>query len=96
MKTKTKDQADSNRAAAALVEMERYCAEHPRSPSALRRPRIFVRGETFVALLSSVLHEAISGIGGTVDEALEAFDLHYRSAHPVAPRLALASAFARP
>lgn len=61
----------------ALAEMERYCAEHPRSPSAVRRPRIMLRGRNCVALLGSTLEDGIAGIGSSVRAALRAFDVQY-------------------
>ncbi len=68
------DTADS---AAAMAEMERYCEEHPRSPSAVRRPRVMIRGRNCVALLGSTLEDGIAGIGTSVRAALRAFDLQY-------------------
>ena len=68
---------DAERTEAAVGEMERYCKEHPRSPSALRRPRIMLRGSSCIALLGSTLQEGIAGIGGTVEAALRAFDVQY-------------------
>jgi hypothetical protein len=61
----------------ALAEMERYCEEHPRSPSAVRRPRIMLRGRSCVALLGSTLEDGVAGIGSTVRAALRAFDVQY-------------------
>lgn len=61
----------------ALAEMERYCAEHPRSPTAVRRPRIMVRGRNCIALLGSTLEDGIAGIGSSVRSALSAFDVQY-------------------
>jgi hypothetical protein len=61
----------------ALAEMERYCKEHPRSPSAVRRPRIMHRGRSFVALLGSTLEDGIAGIGSSVRAALRSFDVQY-------------------
>jgi hypothetical protein len=61
----------------ALAEMERYCKEHPRSPSAVRRPRVILRGRNCVALLGSTLEEGIAGIGSSVAAALRAFDVQY-------------------
>ena len=58
-------------------QMERYCADHPRSPSAVRRPQLSRRGRTFVALLGRNLQSGIAGIGNTVEAALRAFDLQY-------------------
>ena len=60
-----------------LAEMERYCAQHPSSPSATRRPRVMWRGHTCVALLGSTLEDGIAGLGGTVGAALRAFDVRY-------------------
>lgn len=57
--------------------MELYCAAHPGSPSAARRPRLFVRSEPWIALLEPSLEEGIVGIGATVDAALRAFDTEY-------------------
>lgn len=73
---KTND-PDAERMAAAMAEMEQYCKEHPRSPSALRRPRVLIRGRSIVALLGSTLEEGVAGIGATVESALRAFDLQY-------------------
>jgi hypothetical protein len=64
-------------AAAATEQMELYCAAHPGSPSAVRRPRLFVRGELWIALLGPSVEEGIVGIGPTVDAALRAFDTQY-------------------
>ncbi len=61
----------------ALAEMERYCEEHPRSPTAVRRPRIMLRGRNCVALLGSTLEDGIAGIGSSVRAALRAFDVQY-------------------
>ena len=58
-------------------QMEQYCADHPRSPSAVRRPQLSQRGRTFVALLGRNLRNGIAGIGNTVEAALRAFDLQY-------------------
>jgi len=61
----------------ALEGMESYCATHPNSPSAVRRPRLFIRGRTFVALLGPSIEEGIVGFGDTVQAALWAFDRQY-------------------
>lgn len=61
----------------AAKEMERYCEDHPRSPSAVRRPQLSRRGRTFVALLGLNLQTGIAGIGNSVEKALRAFDLQY-------------------
>jgi hypothetical protein len=64
-------------ALAAMSQMELYCEAHPGSPSALRRPRLFVRGELWIALLGPSVEEGIVGIGPTVTAALRAFDVQY-------------------
>ena len=64
-------------AAAAIEQMELYCAAHPGSPSAVRRPRLLVRGELWIALLGPSVEEGIVGIGSTVTAALRAFDGQY-------------------
>src|SRR6266513_3471904 len=66
-----------NYAVAAMEQMELYCAAHPGSPAAVRRPRLFVRGELWVALLGPNVEEGIIGIGSTVTAALRAFDAQY-------------------
>lgn len=58
-------------------QMEQYFADHPRSPSAVRRPQIFHRSGTFVALLGLNLQNGIAGLGNTVEAALRAFDMQY-------------------
>jgi hypothetical protein len=62
---------------AAMEQMELYCAAHPGSPSAIRRPRLFTRGELWIALLGPSVEEGIVGIGPTVTAALRAFDTQY-------------------
>jgi hypothetical protein len=64
-------------ASAAVEQMEHYCLEHPESPSALRRPQLFFRGDLWVALLGRNLEEGIVGIGSTIRAALRAFDTQY-------------------
>jgi hypothetical protein len=63
-----------------LAEIRQYCAQHPRSPAAARRPRVMRRGNTFVALLGSSMDDGIAGLGGSVEAALQAFDVQYLSA----------------
>ncbi len=63
--------------AAAMVEMKRYCEEHPRSPSAVRRPKLLRRGRSWVALMGYTLQDGIAGIGKTVASALRSFDVQY-------------------
>jgi hypothetical protein len=62
---------------AAMREMERYCATHPGSPAAVRRPRLSIRGLTFVALLGPTIEECIAGFSDSVQAALRAFDTQY-------------------
>ena len=62
---------------AAMEQMELYCKAHPGSPSAVRRPRLFVRGELWIALLGPTVEEGIVGIGASVTAALRAFDAQY-------------------
>jgi hypothetical protein len=57
--------------------MNHYCASHPGSPSAVRRPHLFFRGDLWIALLGRNLKEGIVGIGPTVSAALRAFDGQY-------------------
>src|SRR5213076_3621236 len=64
-------------AAAAIEQMELYCAAHPGSPSAVRQPRLLVRGQLWIALLGPSVEEGIVGIGPTVEAALRAFDVQY-------------------
>jgi anti-sigma factor RsiW len=77
----------ADRTLAAMEEMELYCVSHPRSPAAVRRPRLSIRGRTFVALLGSAIEEGIAGFGDSVQAALRAFDAQYsRSLTPPADR----------
>jgi hypothetical protein len=66
-----------DQAAAAMKQTELYCTVHPGSPSAVRRPRLFFRGELWIALLGRSVEEGIVGIGPTVAAALRAFDAQY-------------------
>jgi hypothetical protein len=69
------DGAEANSAAAE--EMERYCETHPRGPVAVRKPRLFMRGNNFVVLLGRSVGEGIAGFGSTVPSALRAFERQY-------------------
>jgi len=69
-------------AATAVEQMEHYCMEHPGSPSALRRPQLFFRGDLWIALLGPNVEEGIAGIGSTVEAALRAFDAQYLAGQP--------------
>lgn len=62
---------------AAMEQMELYCEAHPGSPAAVRSPRLFVRGDLWIALLGPSVEEGIVGIGPTVTAALRAFDAQY-------------------
>jgi hypothetical protein len=62
---------------AAMERMELYCAAHPGSPSAARRPHLFLRSHLWIALLGPSVEEGIVGIGQTVEGALRAFDAQY-------------------
>jgi len=64
-------------AATAMDQMEIYCMAHPGSPTAVRRPRLFVRGDLWIALLGPSVEQGIVGIGSTVRAALRAFDVQY-------------------
>ena len=64
-------------AAAAIEQMKHYCAAHPESPSAVRRPQLYFRGDLWIALLGPNVEEGIVGIGPCVAAALRAFDAQY-------------------
>lgn len=64
-------------AASAIEQMKHYSAAHPESPTAVRRPQLFVRGNLWIALLGPNVEEGIVGIGPTVASALRAFDAQY-------------------
>jgi len=72
------DPADPAQMAAA--RMESYCAAHPDSPSALRRPSLSLRNGLWIALVGPTVGEGIVGIGYSVGAALHAFDRQW-SAH---------------
>ena len=67
----------TDHAAAAMEQMELYCATHPGSPSAARRPRLLFRSELWIAFLGPSIEEGIVGIGPNVEAALRAFDAQY-------------------
>jgi hypothetical protein len=72
--------SDLTRTMHAKREMEDYCAAHPGSPAAVRRPHIQHRRGTWFALLGRSFEQGIVGAGATVSAALQAFDLKYLSA----------------
>jgi hypothetical protein len=57
--------------------MIKYCASHPKSPTAMRRPQLSFRNGLWIALLGTSVNEGIIGIGVTVEDALRAFDTRY-------------------
>ena len=63
----------------AIEGMEQYFADHPRSPSAARRPKVSKEGDTFIVLLGRDMQHGIVGLGNTVENALRAFDSQYLS-----------------
>ena len=65
---------------AAALLVEQYFADHPRSPSAVRRSKVFRQGETCVVLLGRDVQRGIVALGNTVENALRAFDLQYYNA----------------
>ena len=69
-------------AAAAIEQMDIYCTAHPESPSAIRRPKLFVRSDLWIALLGPSIEEGIVGIGPSVAAALRAFDAQYVTGLP--------------
>ena len=65
----------------AAVEQGRiYIAAHPRSPSAVRRPKLSLRSGTWIAILGPNIEDGIVGTGTTVERALRAFDAQYLAA----------------
>ena len=70
----------------AALLVEQYLVDHPGSPSAVRRPKVFREGDTFIVLLGRDVQHGIVGLGNTVENALRAFDLQYlRSAEAPGP-----------
>jgi hypothetical protein len=67
-------------AMAANERAELYFAAHPGSPAAVRRPQLWIRSGTWVAVLGRSIQEGIVGIGATVETALRAFDHQYLAA----------------
>jgi len=73
-------EAHSNGDDEAILQVEHYFVDHPGSPSAVRRPKIFRQGDTFIVLLGRDVQHGIVGLGNTVENALRAFDLQYCNA----------------
>src|SRR5215469_6567050 len=69
-------------AAAAIEQMDIYCIAHPESPSAIRRPKLFVRSDLWIAVLGPSIEEGIVGIGPNIAAALRAFDAQYNAGLP--------------
>jgi hypothetical protein len=81
---------------AAIERMELYCAAHPGSPAAARRPRLSMRGDLWIVLLGASVEEGIVGIGPSVEAALRAFDAQYLAAlRPPVPTMRRRRAFPR-
>jgi len=68
---------EANGADEDTLLVEQYFADHPDSPSAMRRPKVLRQGDIFVALLGRDVQHGIVGLGNTVENALRAFDLQY-------------------
>ena len=62
---------------AAMERMELYFMAHPGSPSAVRRPRLSLRGQVWTAVLGSNRKVSVTGSGTTVEAALSDFDIQY-------------------
>lgn len=90
-----RSQGVSDHATAAMEQMEVYFLAHPGSPSAVRCPRLFIRGELWIALLGPSVEEGIVGIGPTVAAALRAFDAQYLAGPRPAPSAATVEALSR-
>jgi len=69
-----------NGSSEVVAAAEQYFADHPRGPSAVRRPKVLSQGNTFIVLLGRDMQHGIVGLGNTVENALRAFDLQYLSA----------------
>ena len=63
----------------AVLQVDQYLVDHPGGPSAVRRPKVFGEGDTFIVLLGRDVQHGIVGLGNTVENALRAFDLQYLS-----------------
>ena len=60
-----------------MQRMELYFMAYPGSPSAVRRPRLSMRGNVWSALPGPNLRDGIAGFGPTAEAALKDFDLQY-------------------
>src|SRR5437870_2362377 len=71
-----------NGADGTVEKAKQYFADHPRSPSAVRRPNVSRQGDIFVVLLGRDMQHGVVGLGNTVENALRAFDSQYLSTLP--------------
>ena len=74
---KTFNSAEINTPEQAREYMINYCAAHPKTPTATRRPQLSFRYQLWIAFLGSSVTDGIVGIGSTVEEALRSFDNRY-------------------
>ena len=72
----------ADHATAAIEQMDIYCTANPESPSAMRRPKLFLRSDLWIALLGPSIEEGIIGIGPSVAAALRAFDAQCMAGTP--------------
>ena len=68
---------DNDHTPDAMREFERYCETHSNGPAAVRRPKLLLRGKTYIVLLGNSVADGIVGLGATVSAAVRAFDLQY-------------------
>ena len=62
---------------AVIQRRDLYYMAHPGSPSAVRRPRLFMQGKGWAAFLDPGLQGGTAGSGPTVEAALNDFDAQY-------------------
>lgn len=78
MKNLGRKRGQANGQSTDLIEqLKLYCAAHPGSPVAVRRPQLLMRGKLWIAILGPNGEEGIVGIGATVEAALQEFDRQY-------------------
>jgi hypothetical protein len=79
IKSGNMEATETNRVA-AIKRMEIiYYTAHPRSPSAMRWPRLQGRGNLWIPLFGKSVQAGLVGFGRTVEAALPAFDAQYLS-----------------
>jgi hypothetical protein len=76
---KTIRHSQLSRVIKANHELEEYCALHPGSPVAVRRPRISIRNGMWVAALGNSSAGQMIASGKKLSAVLEAFDRVYLS-----------------